>query len=165
MTGIRQIETRWGVPFWDLVADFADQGLNRSDTARALGYRVDSFCSLLSRNPGKDPFDCYVIAQAYLKDTGETMRQALERMAIEGRSWAYAASAIGYSDGSRLKRAAESRGIHVVMNSRHGRPRTRPIPLCRGPNVSQGWPTWEQVYKLTRASPDATVTVTTTETE
>jgi hypothetical protein len=149
MSGKRQVEARWGVPFWQLVSDFAEQGLSRTETAKAIGYRFDSFSHLLAQNPSKDPFDSYVIAIQYLKDTGEGFREALERMSAEGRSWAYAARVIGYSDGARLKRAARSRGIIVEMNSSNtGRPRVRSKTISRGPNVTTGWPTWEQVYAL-----------------
>ena len=154
MTGKRQVEARWGVKFWDLVTDFAEQGLNRSDTARALGYRVDSFSKLLAANPGHDPFEAFIVAQAYLKDTGETMRQALERLAAEGKTWGDAANVIGYSDGSRLKRAAASRGLTVQLRTIVGRPR-RPEKrkkVDQGPNVTTGWPTWEKVYEMTSPS-------------
>lgn len=148
MTGKRQVEARWGVNFWQLVSDFADQGLNRSDTARALGYRVDSFSKMLAQNPRRDPFEAFIVAQAYLKDTGETFRGALERMSAEGRSWSYAARAIGYVDGSRLKRAANARGVAVEMNSRPGRPRLHAAPKKRD-NFTTNWPTWEKVYAMT----------------
>lgn len=154
MSGKRQIEARWGVEFWRLVSDFAEQGLTRSDTARALGYRVDSFCHLLANNPGRDPFEPFIVAQGYLHDTGETMRQALERMSSEGRSWAYAARVIGYGDSHNLKRAAAARGITVTMNSRPGRPRTRPAIQKREP-FTTGWPTWQQVYAMGKSQPSA----------
>lgn len=148
MTGKRQIEARWGVEFWQLVADFADQGLTRFDTARALGYRPDSFCKMLAQNPKRDPFEPSSRALAYLRDTGENLREALERMAKEGRSWGYAARAIGYRDGSQLKRAAIHRGIIVQMNSKHpGRPRVRPVPEKRG-DLTLNWPSWERVYEI-----------------
>lgn len=143
------IEARWGVLFWKLVADFADQGLSRSDTARAMGYKIDSFYKLLARNQQHDPFDTSVIPLAYLNDTGESMRRALERMAAEGRSWGYAARIIGYADGARLKRAALTRGINVEMNSKHtGRPRLHPVAKKRD-NLTTNWPTWEKVYAMT----------------
>lgn len=151
MSGKRQVEARWGVPFWRLIADFAEQGLTRSDTARAIGYRVDSFCQMLANNPNFDPFDDFIVAQAYLKDTGETMRQALERMAAEGRSWGYAARQIGYYNSHCLKRAALARGIVVEMNSKHtGRPRVRPVSKAKEVPFTTGWPSWEKVYALGR---------------
>lgn len=149
MAGKRQIEARWGVEFWKLVSDFAEQGLSRFDTARALGYHPHSFCYLLASNPGKDPYEPFIRAAAYLKDTGETIRQALERMAAEGRSWGYAARVIGYSDGYALKRTAEARGIAVEMTSVHGRPRKREErKALREPGISGGWPSWEKIYEI-----------------
>jgi len=148
VSGKRQIEARWGIDFWQLVSDFADQGLTRFDTARALGYRPDSFCKMLTQNPKRDPFDEFLRAQAYFKDTGETLRQALERMALERRSWGYAARAIGYADGSALKRAAVRRGVTVEMNSKHpGRPRKHPIAPKRG-DLTLNWPSWEKIYEI-----------------
>lgn len=148
MTRKREVEERWGVPFWQLVADFADQGLTRFDTARAIGYRPDSFCKMLAQHPKRDPFDASAVALAYLKDTGETIRQALERMAAEGRSWGYAARVIGYSQCDTLKRAAIKRGIIVQMNSKHtGRPRLHPVAQKRG-DLTLNWPTWERVYEI-----------------
>lgn len=148
MIGKRKIESRWGVEFWQLIRDFADQGLTRFDTARALGYRPDSFCKMLAQNHKRDPFDDFIRAQAYLKDTGETMRQALERMAEERRSWGYAARVIGYSSGSELKKAAIKRGIIVEMNSKHpGRPRLHPVAPKRG-DLTLNWPSWAKVYEI-----------------
>lgn len=151
MAGKRQVEARWGVKFWQLIADFADQGLTRFDTARAIGYHPQSFCDMLADNPTLDPFEPFIRATAYLKDTGETMGQALHRMAAEGRSWGYAARVIGYSDGYTLKRMTAARGIKVDMTSVHGRPRTRtPRTEIRGPNVTDGWPSWAQIYAMGR---------------
>lgn len=148
MTGVRMVEARWGVEFWELISDFAEQGLNRFDTARALGYSPQGFCHLLSRHPSRDPFEPSSRALAYLKDTGENLRQALERMAAEGRSWGYAARTIGYSDGHALKKAARHRGIEVQMNSKHpGRPRIHSAPQKRG-DLTLNWPSWEKVYAM-----------------
>lgn len=148
MTGIRLVESRWGVEFWQLVSDFADQGLNRFDTGRALGYSPQGFCHLLSRHPGKDPFEPSSRALAYLRDTGENLREALERMSKEGRSWGYAARVIGYCDGHTLKKAAEHRRIVVQMNSKHpGRPRLHKQPEKRG-DLTLHWPSWDKIYAM-----------------
>lgn len=148
MSGVRIVEARWGVEFWQLVSEFVEQGLNRFDTARALGYSPQGFCHLLSRHPSKDPFEPSSRSLAYLKDTGENLRQALERMAGEGRSWGYAARTIGYSDGHALKKAARHRGILVEMNSKHpGRPRIHPVPQKRG-DLTLNWPSWQKVYEI-----------------
>lgn len=148
MTGIRIVEARWGVKFWQLISDFAEQGLSRFDTARAIGYSPQGFCHLLSRHPEKDPFEPSSRALAYLKDTGENLREALERMAREQRSWGYAARVIGYSDGHTLKKAARHRGIFVDMNSKHpGRPRVRPEPKKRD-GLTLNWPSWGKIYEI-----------------
>lgn len=117
----RKVETRWGVCFWKLIADFADQGLSRSDTARAIGYRVDSFIHMLANNPEHDPFDSAWIAVRYLQDTGETVRAALERMEREGRTWAYACKQIGYYNATTLKRAVAKRGWVINLKTEKGR--------------------------------------------
>jgi len=148
VTTKRQVEEKFGKEFWQLIREFADKGYTRFDTARAIGYRPDSFCHLLSHTPGKDPFEPSARALGYLKDTGENLREALERMAKEGRSWNYAARVIGYARGQNLKKAAEHRGIFVEMNSKHpGRPRIHPIPEPRG-DLTLNWPTWEKIYEI-----------------
>lgn len=148
MSGKRQVEARWGVKFWQLVSDFADQGLSRSDTARALGYRIDSFSKLLADNPQKDPFDAFIISIRYLNETGETLKTALERMAFEGRTWGYAARKTGYSDGHTLKRAAISRGWDIGLSSVIGRPRIRGTNKQKNTPFTTGWPSWERVYAM-----------------
>lgn len=136
------------MPFWQLVADFADQGLPRSDVAKALGYHRDGFYDLLSRNPSKDPFESSNIVAAYVRETGETFRSALERMSAAGMSKNAAAYVIGYSDGFGLARAMEARGIEIEFKPKLGRPRIREIKEPRGPGITRGWPSWEEVYKM-----------------
>lgn len=157
MPGQRQIEARWGVPFWQLVSDFADQGLPRSDVAKALGYHRDGFYDLLTRNPRKDPFESSNIVASYVRETGESFRAALERMAADGMSKNAAAVAIGYADSWSLGRAMIARGITVKFTPKLGRPRIHPVPVERGPNVTSGWPSWGQVYAMT---PDLPVPTT-----
>ncbi len=148
MSGKRQIEARWGVEFWRLVSDLADQGLTRSDAARALGYRVDSFSKLLASNPAKDPFDAFIVSVRYLNETGETLKTALERMAVEGRTWGYAAKHTGYADGHTLKRAAHSRGWDIQLSSTIGRPRIHGAEKQKNIPFTTGWPSWEKVYAM-----------------
>lgn len=147
MTGKRQVEARWGMPFWDLLAEFAEQGLTRFDTARAIGYRPDSLCALLNANQDKDPFDLSNKVIGYLRDTGETFSDAVARMAAQGLTVTEAAHAIGYSCPSALRYAMRTRGIAAIF-SHHKRKEKRSIP--RGPNVTKGWPTWERIYALGR---------------
>lgn len=153
MSSKRQVERRWGVPFWRLIEDFAYQGLTRFDTARAIGYRPDSLCSLLSSNPDKDPFEPSNRPLGYLRDTGENFSQAAHRMAAEGLLATEAARIIGYRDASGLRRALESRGIEVTFKKHASKvkpPRVVPI------NITTGWPTWTQlgfpINRLNRAA-------------
>jgi hypothetical protein len=152
MAGKRQVEARWGLEFWQLVRDFADQGLPRCDVAKALGYTRDGFYALLTANPSRDPFEGSNIVAAYIRDSGEGFREALERMRDEGRSWEYAAKAIGYCDGSRLKRAAQMRGVMIELRGKPGRPRST---VSRKPTVSNfttKWPSWNKVYAMGKSS-------------
>lgn len=73
----RGIEARWGLPFWQLVREFAEQDLTRNDTARALGYNTQAFHQLLARNPRLDPFEPYGVLRAL----GEPLRDVVLRMA------------------------------------------------------------------------------------
>lgn len=147
MSGRRQVEARWGVGFWVLVADFAAQGLSRFDTARALGYRPDSFCTLLRDNSKHDPFDESDRALAYLKDTGETLSQAVCRMAAQGMLATEIARVIGYRDACGLKRGLACRGIRAQFPERSTRKRKQ---APREPGLSRGWPTWTQVDSIVR---------------
>lgn len=146
MAGQRQIEARWGVPFWQLVADFADQGLTRFDTARALGYRPDSFCTLVREHPEHDPFDASDRPLGYLKETGETLSSAVRRMASQGMLATEIARAVGYRDACGLKRALKARGIEIEFPQRSERRRK---PVAREPALARGWPTWAKIYETT----------------
>jgi hypothetical protein len=148
MAGKRQIEARWGLEFWRLVEDFADQGLPRCDVAKALGYTRDGFYALLTANPSRDPFGGSNIVAAYIRDSGEGFREALERMKAEGRSWGYAAKMIGYCDGSRLKRAAQMRGVMVELRGKPGRPRLAHVKPISVSDFTTGWPSWGKVYAM-----------------
>jgi AraC-like DNA-binding protein len=143
----QRVAERWGLPFWELLKDFADQGLSRFDTARALGYRPDSFCTLLSAHPRKDPFEPSNKPLAYLLDTGETFGEAVERMAAAGMTVTEVALAIGYSCPSGLRHAMRARDIVVEFRRPSRKPRRT---VERGPNMQKGWPTWEQVYAMGR---------------
>lgn len=124
------VPERWGYPFWEVVRDFAEQGLTRADTGRALGYRSRRFEVLLRENPEHDPFGPYHVVSAYIKDTGEGFRAALQRMADAHYTVAQAAEAIGYSKRETLRAEMRKRGIvirfdrpsHVpALEKKHGK--------------------------------------------
>lgn len=117
------VPQRWGYPFWDVVADFAAQGLSRFQVARAIGYTEKHFCKLLANNPEHDPFEPYGVVANYIRDTGEGFRQALERMAASGYSLSAAAREIGFSSYQPLQYAMRVRGIEVTFQKRQAKPK------------------------------------------
>ena len=107
----RAVAERWGYPFWEVVRDFAEQGMNRVQTAKALGYSVNGFLRLLSENAEHDPFESYGHANNYVRDSGEPLGDAVAHMAKRGFTITEAARFIGYSHAKGLRHAMRSRGI------------------------------------------------------
>lgn len=64
---IRKIEQRWQLPFWTLVANLAEQGLSRADSARAIGFNPHSFRYHLVAHPELDPFPPLIIGGIAVK--------------------------------------------------------------------------------------------------
>lgn len=119
------IEARWGVPFWDLLRDLCDQGLSRPDAARALGYEsrteLQNFYRLLARNPAKDPWPRHIkIATQYVIDTGESFRDACQRLA-RTHTITQAAREIGFADCGAFIHAMRSRGFRAEFPVKHKR--------------------------------------------
>ena len=139
----QRVAARWGLDFWQLIADFAYQGLSRFDTARAIGYRPDSFCTLLSAHPEHDPFDPSHKPSAYVCDTGEPFVEAVKRMADSGMSLSETARAIGYSSTRGLRHAMGVRGVVAEFKPGFRPPKAKPK---REPQITRGWPTWKQIY-------------------
>lgn len=108
------IELRWGMDFWSLISDFANQGLSRRQTGMALGYSWQHFHSILRNRPDADPFEEYGVIANYIRDTGEPLGVALRRMAASGYTFSQAQREIGYCDnGNPLRYAMKVRGIEV----------------------------------------------------
>lgn len=141
------ISNRWGLPFWDLVADFAAQDLSRRDTARALGFDHNYFYTLLAEHPEHDPFPPYHVVHSYVVDTGETFRQALERMIGYGWGVSAIAIAMGFKRTNSLRYAMSARGIDLTFPPAPRKQKPRVVDP--GPAVSTGWPTWAKVYEMT----------------
>lgn len=125
----RTVPERWGYPFWDVVKDFADQGLCRAEVAKAIGYTKQHFGKLLADNPEHDPFEPYGVPSTYVKDTGEGFRDALLRMQAAGYSLTKAAHEIGYSSYQALQYAMDVRGITLVFK--------RPEPERKAPKAKR----------------------------
>lgn len=147
MSTQKEIEQRWGLPFWTVVSDLAAQDLTRRDTARALGFDHNYFYTLLADNPEHDPFPPYHVVHSYVVDTGETFREALERMIGLGMGVSAIAIAMGFGRTNSLRYAMAARGIDLAFPpAPRKRKRGRVDP---GPNVSTGWPSWERIYEIT----------------
>lgn len=113
---IDRIEERWGFNFWLLVKDFADQGLTRIDTARAMGATRQWLYRILWANPLLDPFEPVStdpLVSAWIKDTGETFGDACRRMARQGWSLTRASREFGFTSTNNMKAAMRRRGIEV----------------------------------------------------
>ena len=119
-----EIEDRWGMDFWSLVRDFANQGLSRRQTGMALGYSWQHFHSILRKRPDADPFEEYGVIANYIRDTGESFGVAIRRMAAVGYTFAQAQREIGYCDnGNPLRYAMKVRGIDVEFSKVKAQPK------------------------------------------
>lgn len=112
----KRVEERWGVPFWQLVNDLHAQGFNRTKAAAALGMDKGGFAALVRNSSTNNPWGSPNIVANYVRDTGESFRDALQRMAREGYSFSAATRAIGFAGmnpGAGLRYAMKVRGIEV----------------------------------------------------
>lgn len=117
----RDIEERWGVPFWNLVEDLHGQGLNQRDAGRALGYETwnqyIAFRQVLERSGDRNPWQhCLSVPAQYGVDTGESFRAACERLA-KTHTITQAAIAVGYADVGPFVSAMRARGISVQFRT------------------------------------------------
>lgn len=145
-----RISERWGIPFWNIVHDLEYQGLNRTQAAAALGMEKNGFTALMRDNPDRNPWGNPNIVVNYVRDTGETFRDALLRMKQEGYSLNAASRAIGFSascQSSGLRYAMKVRGIDIKFDWVKT-VKEKPKTVDRGPDVTKGWPTWKQVYEM-----------------
>lgn len=126
------IEARWGCDLWALVRAFAEQGLSRAQTAKALGYSVPHFCAILRDRSDVDPFEEYGVVANYVRQTGEAFSTALRRMAAAGYTFTQAQREIGYcNNGDPLKYAMRVRGIEVEFAKVTARPKPPKVRATR----------------------------------
>lgn len=129
------IEARWGMGFWELIRNFAEQGLSRRQTAFAIGYHWQGFHTILRNRPDVDPFEEYGVVANYVRDTGEPFGAALRRMAAAGYTFAQAQREIGYcNNGNPLRHAMAVRGIEVEFAKVTAKPKVPKKP--REPGIS-----------------------------
>lgn len=107
MTTRKQIERRWGLPFDDLVRDFAEQGLTRKQTAQALGMTAPALSQLLIND---DPFPPLCRAVGYVRTTGETLASGIRRMAPD-LTVSQVAAEVGFSCPYTLRRWMRENGV------------------------------------------------------
>lgn len=125
----REVEERWGMPFWDLVRDFAGQGLSIAATARAIGYRADYFGKLLQSSGYRSLWErTPTLPVQYVADTGESFRAACERLAATTHL-REAARQLGFASVNNLRQAMRQRGIDVEFQ-----PYQRPPAKKREPS-------------------------------
>jgi|GEM_PF-4202444 len=119
LTHQQRIEARWQRPFWDLVRDFAEQGLTKASTARALGINPTVFHRMIVRH-GVDLFPHKVsIPEQYFRDTGETFKAACLRLS-KTHLISEAARYVGYAKWQPFRYAMQARGIEVTFRTRQG---------------------------------------------
>ena len=135
------------MPFWDLVRDIFDQGFNRTKAAHIMGMQGRAFNSLLQQYPDENPWGSSNIVANYVRDTGETFKDALLRMQREGYSLSAAGRAIGFRGGGGcgIVHAMKVRGINIKFT--YMRPK-KPKKADRGPSITKGWPTWAKIYEI-----------------
>ena len=128
----REVEERWGMPFWELVGDFAGQGLSMAATARALGYHKDAFHKLLQVSGHRSlwPRRASLPVQ-YVADTGESFRAACERLAATTHM-REAARQLGFASCQNLRLAMTARGIDVKFQ-----PYRRPVVEAAEPELTR----------------------------
>lgn len=118
----REVEERWGMPFWALVGDFAAQGLSMAATARAIGYSKDAFHKLIHASGHRALWPRRVsLPVQYVADTGESFRAACERLAATTYMHE-AARQLGFASCRNLRLAMQARGIEVEFQ-----PYRRPV--------------------------------------
>lgn len=149
------IEERWGCDLWMLIGAFAEQGLSRAQTAKALGYSVPHFCALLRDRSDADPFEEYGVVANYVRQTGEAFGDALRRMAAAGYTFSQAQREIGYCDnGNPLRYAMRVRGIRVEFAKVEAKPKAPKPPViqtCPKPRRIKEHP-WRQLARMELAN-------------
>lgn len=75
----KDLEARFGIAFGDLMQRFADIDFSRSDTAAVLNVSYQGLIKLLNRHG--DPFPAQPMTIRYRQDSGETVSEAIQRLA------------------------------------------------------------------------------------
>lgn len=112
------VELRWGMPFWTLLNDFAEQGLTVAKTAKALGCNYATLYAILRKNPQSNPFPQKRSKPVeYTIDTGEPFKVAVLRLA-ETHTQHAASVALGYNNQWHFQRDLKRYGIEAEFRPR-----------------------------------------------
>lgn len=115
----KRAEAKFECNFVELMQIFADQGYNRTQTAKAIGCSKTSLLAVLADMD--DPFPPKSISAAFVADTGESLGEFVKRKAAEGLWLAEVSRLVGYTSPGNFKRELKNRGIQVEFAKRHCR--------------------------------------------
>lgn len=120
----KDLEARFGIPFDELMREYAARGISRSEAGRQLGVNPNSLRQILLR--GYDPFMPQDAAMRYLRQNGESLATAAARLA-KTHTLNQAAQLLGVQH-QALRRALEARGITIEFKKRYGAGRKQKPP-------------------------------------
>lgn len=115
----KRAEAKFGIGFMELMQRFADQGLNRKQAAVEIGCSKTSLYAVLADM--HDPFPARRVAALYVAETGESLGDAVRRLAATGMFVSEVAREIGYNNVTTFRLALKVRGIEVEFTKRHCR--------------------------------------------
>lgn len=115
----RRAEAKFECNFVELMQIFADQGYNRTQTAKAIGCSKTSLLAVLADMD--DPFPPKSVSVAFVADTGESLGEFVKRKADEGLWLSEVARLVGYTNATNFRIELKNRGIEVEFTKRHCR--------------------------------------------
>lgn len=110
----KDLEARFGIAFGDLMQRFADIDFSRSDTAAVLNVSYQGLIKLLNRHG--DPFPAQPVTIRYRQDAGESVSEAIQRLAPD-HTQSSAARAMGISEAA-LRSYIATRGLEIEFRKR-----------------------------------------------
>lgn len=134
-----QLETRFGIPFSDLMQRFADIDVDRKSTAALLNVSYPALMKLLERHG--DPFPAHAVTVRYRQETGEFMTVGIQRLSGE-HSRSGAARVLGVSESS-IRRCVATRNLDVSFRRRERREWRQHRATGQARRTSPTWQTYE----------------------
>lgn len=115
----KRAEAKFECDFVELMQIFADQGYNRTQTAKAIGCSKTALFAVLADMD--DPFPPTSVSAAFVSDTGESLGEFVKRKAAEGLWLSEVARLVGYTHATNFRTELKNRGIQVEFTKRHCR--------------------------------------------